>query len=176
MMRPFTGAVFALALCACASSSTDGRPDGCAAGDSPTLDVGEGALEYRALDDGDTVELVHGTQGGFHVVIALDGKFLDVEEGSGAPGEMTGIIDGVEMASLQPYLDFRCNPDTGTVQSFGTVLRFLPPEAQLEGLTIPEFLNGKTAEIHAMVIDRAGRRVTADRTVVIHDPLLEGAP
>jgi hypothetical protein len=165
-----------LALCACAVAPSDGLPDGCVAGDAPTLDVGAGASEYTALDDGDTVELVHGAQGGFHVVIALDGQFLDVAEGSRVPGQITATIDGVETALTSPYLDFRCNPDTGTVQSFGTLLIFTPTEAQLQGLTPPEFLDGKTAEIHAEVTDRDGRVVTADRTVVIHDALLEGAP
>ena len=83
-----------LALCACAVAPSDGLPDGCVAGDAPTLDVGAGASEYTALDDGDTVELVHGAQGGFHVVIALDGQFLDVAEGSRVPGQITATIDG----------------------------------------------------------------------------------
>lgn len=164
------------ALAACVDGASDVVPDGCAKGDNPTLDVGAGASEYAALDDGDAVELVHGAQGGFHVVIALDGQFLDVAEGSRVPGRISATIAGVETALTQPYLDFRCNPDTGTVQSFGTLLIFTPTDAQLQGLTPPEFLNGKTAEIHAEVTDRDGRVVTADRTVVIHDALLEGAP
>lgn len=176
MNRPLVRAACTVTLCACAVASSDGAPDGCEAGDSPTLDVGAGAAEYAPLDDGDTVELVHGAQGGFHVVIALDGQFLDVAEGSRVPGVITATIDGIETAVTSPYLDFRCNPDTGSVQSFGTLLIFTPTEDQLQGVSVPEFLNGKTAEIHAEVTDRAGRVVTADRSVVIHDILLEGAP
>lgn len=176
MSRSVARLCLPLLLAACAGGPSDTTPNGCAKGENPTLDVGEGASEYTALDDGDTVELIHGAQGGFHVVIALDGQFLDVAEGSRVPGVITATIDGVETALTQPYLDFRCNPDTGTVQSFGTLLIFTPTDAQLQGLTPPEFLNGKTAQLHAEVTDRDGRVVTADRTVVIHDALLEGAP
>ncbi len=175
MTRSLLRACLSAAVCACAASPSGTAPDGCAAGENPTLDVGAGASEYSALDDGDAVELVHGAQGGFHVVIALDGQFLDVVEGSRVPGQITATIDGVETAVTSPYLDFRCNPDTGTVQSFGTLLIFTPTEDQLQGLTPPEFLQGKTAEIHAEVTDRDGRVVRADRTVVLHDALLEGA-
>ena len=96
MTRSLVRACLSVALCACAASPSGTAPDGCAAGENPTLDVGAGASEYSALDDGDAVELVHGAQGGFHVVIALDGQFLDVVEGSRVPGQITATIDGVE--------------------------------------------------------------------------------
>lgn len=161
---------------ACAPASDAPADDGCLPGDAPTLDLGAGASAYEPLDDGDTVELIHGAQGGFHVVIALDGEGLDVAEGSRAPAVLTGAIDGVPTASTSPYLDFRCNKLTGSMQSFGTLLIFTPTEAQLQGLSVPEYLDGRTVEIHAELTDRSGRVVSADRTVVIHDPLLEGTP
>lgn len=171
------GVCLSVGLTACAGSSTDGvLPDGCLPGDSPTLDVGEGAASFEPRADGDPVELVHGAQGGFHVVIALDGQFLDVSEDSRAPAVLTATIDAVPTAVSNTYLVFRCNPDTGTLQSFGTVLVFTPTEDQLQGVPAPEFLNGKSAQIHAEVTDRAGHVAIADRTVLIHDPLLEAAP
>lgn len=59
-----------LALAACSGSPKDGEsstPDGssCATGDI-LLDVGFGDESYTALADGDTLQMVHGPQGGWH--------------------------------------------------------------------------------------------------------------
>lgn len=108
------------------------------------------------------VELFHGPQGGFHVVIALEAIFLELGD-SRLSGHITGTIDGVILADTAPLLDFRCNPETDTLQSVGTLLIW---DAQ------PEDLDGKTAQIEASVTDALGRVVTATAEATIFDPNL----
>lgn len=107
------------------------------------------------------MELVHGPQGGFHVYIGLEATHLDTSDY--ALGLLEGTIGGEVVARAQPYLDLRCNPATGTQQSWGTLLIYplQPPE-----------LDGQETTITATVTDVAGVEVSATLTTVIEDPTL----
>ena len=76
---------------------------------------------------------------------------------------MEGTIGGEIVARTQPYLDFRCNPDTDTQQTWGTLLIY--------PLT-PEELDGQETVITATVTDIAGTEIAATLETTIEDPLL----
>ncbi len=140
-----------------ATDAVDG--DGCAVGGAPTLTIGTGETAYAAL--GDTLELVHGPQGGYHVLIGFEATHLDTS--AFAIGLVEGTIGGEIVARTAPYLDFRCNPETGTLQSWGTLLIYP---------LLPEELDNEETHLTATVTDAAGLEVVAERTTVIDDPLL----
>lgn len=148
-----------LALLACTP------PEGaCAPGDAPVLQLGTGVEVFEPLDDGAEVELVHGPQGGFHVVVSFRATHLDTRSGRRLAGRVTGRIDGELVADTTPNLEFRCQPDASSQDALGGLLVFA---------STPEALDGQTVDIHAEVTDEAGTTTTADLTALIHDPLLE---
>lgn len=55
--------VITLLLLACADPLPDSAPE-------PWLELGTGQLEYQPLEDGGTIELVYGPQGGWHVDVS----------------------------------------------------------------------------------------------------------
>jgi hypothetical protein len=152
-----------LLLVACSPGGGPLFDDPCDPGGDPTLEIGTGAYEYEDLEPDGTVELVHGPQGGYHVLVGLAATNIDVEGGT-ASGVLTGTIGGEMLAESSPWLGFRCNAAAGELQTWGT---FLIYDAQ------PEDLDGKTTTIDAEVTDLAGDVVTASIDVVIEDPLLE---
>ncbi|TNE92207.1 MAG: hypothetical protein EP330_02445 [Deltaproteobacteria bacterium] len=115
-----------------------GTPEGCQVSDDPMVSLGVGETEYGAFADGDEVDLVYGTQGGYHMPLAFDGEGLAVEELVVA--DLLGTIDGEEVARGQPWLTFRCNPETGTQQVWNVPLIFdegwLPVDLHLKTLVV----------------------------------------
>ena len=55
--------LFLLASCPAPSPDTEG---------APWMELGTGLTAYEELDDGDTIELVAGPQGGWHVDVAIE--------------------------------------------------------------------------------------------------------
>jgi len=149
---------------ACTAGGGDGETgaveaDGCAVGGTPSLSIGTGETAFSPL--GDTLELVHGPQGGYHILIGFEATHL--ETSAFAIGLVEGTIGGAVVARTAPYLDFRCNPETGTQQSWGTLLIYP---------LLPEELDNQETHLTATVTDAAGVEVSAERTTVIDDPLL----
>lgn len=131
--------------------------------DPPTLEIGSGEERFESIDgDEPRLEIIHGPQGGWHGAVALDATGLD--GGALMGSHMLGWIDGVLHADTQPWVNMRCNPRTGTLQSWNNLLIWDVP---------PEELHGRTAQIEVEVTDSDGR--TADDTVevVLWDPLLD---
>jgi hypothetical protein len=148
--------------CGQGGGDRSGEPavDGCELGGAPTLVVGTGDVGFEPV--GDTVELVHGPQGGFHVYVGLEATHIDNSEF--VAGVLTGTIGGVVVTTERPFVDFRCNPDTHTLQSWGTLLIYplQPEELDQQETTI-------TADIMPGDLE-----VSASLTTVIVDPILEG--
>ncbi len=161
-MRRYAG-LLVLAACTDAEPGETGDgagADDCAPGPDRTLVIGTGEAAFAPVTD--QVELVHGPQGGYHVYVGFDATQLDT---SGfALGRIEGTIGGETIAITQPYLDFRCNPATGTLQTWGTILIY--------PLT-PEELDGQETVITASITDIAENVVTATLTTTIEDPTLE---
>lgn len=145
----------------CAEEEPPGDP--CLPGEAPTLRLGTGELAYEALPEDDAaLEVIHGPQGGVHVLIGLAATYADASALWTA--HLTGRIDGALAAEAFPYLEARCNGAAGELQTWGTLLVWeLPPES----------LDGATAEIDAEVTDASGAVLTASLTASLFDPTLE---
>ena len=137
-------------------------PDPCAAGDTPELEIGTGEVAFEPLDDDPVMELIHGPQGGYHVLVGLSARFLSIE--GTVTGTIEGSIGGEVLARAAPYLELRCNGAEGASQSWGT---------RLIWDSTPEALNGQEAEISATLTDALGNSASANTTALIWDPTLE---
>lgn len=154
--------LLATLLLACAATKADSA-DPCLPGDEPTLAIGTGEYAYEPLPDDRRLELIHGPQGGYHVIISLEATFIDAS--STTEAELSGTIDGVELAHTLPFLTFRCDRVNGAQYAWGSLLIW---DAQ------PEDLHGREATVNATVRDAAGAEVSAESTIVIWDPALGG--
>lgn len=154
-----------LLLFACAGgddSSSTVTPSGCEPGPNPALHLGKGELSYSAMEaDGGTIELVHGPQGGFHTVIALEA--VEADASAEWTVQIRGYLADVERATTTPYVTMQCNNQTGTLQAWGFLLIW---DAQ------PEELDGEQVHIEADGQDAAGAALSAAVDVVIEDPLI----
>lgn len=159
-------AVVPLLLVGCEPGGEDSEAppsSGCEPGPAPTLTLGKGETAYAELDEGgSTVELVHGPQGGFHVVAALEARHADAS--TQLVATFRGYIDGVLLAESTPYVDFRCNQAEDALQAWGFLVIW---DAR------PEELDGKPAHLEVELEDAAGRRLSAAGDVTIEDPTLE---
>ncbi|MBA2320187.1 MAG: hypothetical protein H0V89_03440 [Deltaproteobacteria bacterium] len=155
---------FGVAVLAGCGATKDGGTgagaSGCEPGSGPTVTIGTGERGFEPMPD--EVELVHGPQGGYHVVVAFDAQLLDASEV--VFGVVDGTIDGEVVATSEPYLDMRCNPDTGTLQASGVLLIYpLTPEA----------LADQPTRITATLTDSFGGVATGSVETTIVDPLID---
>jgi hypothetical protein len=154
-----------LLLLACATDEPWGdtaAASGCEAAEDPSLSIGKGELSYVDMSEGDTIELVHGPQGGFHVVVALEASHLDSSDTWQA--ELRGFLAAELRATSTPYVEMRCNPDTGTLQAWGFLLIWD---------ALPEDLDRQVVRIEADVVDAAGTSISSATDVIICDPTLD---
>jgi hypothetical protein len=156
----------ALLLTGCTGDGSDGtdkkKGDPCEPGDEPTLEVGTGEVEFLSLAETDhTFDLVHGSQGGFHVLIGLQATYLDASNLFSAT--VTGTIGGEVKAVSEPWIQMRCNGPEGALQSWGTYLIYA---AQ------PEDLHMQATHIEVTLTDIAGTTVTASADATIFDDTL----
>jgi hypothetical protein len=147
-----------LLLLACGGDG-DSAFELCPLDDEPTLAIGGGTGAFQALADGDTITLVHGPQGGYHLELGLRATGFDAS--TLAPGSFQGSIDGQIAADSTPWLEFRCNADTGTADAWASNLIY--------DLT-PQELDNMTTEITASVVDASGQEFTAALSLIIDDP------
>lgn len=159
--------MIALLLLACskpsdtaAGDSAAPAADPCEPGPDPELVIGVGEAGYEPLVEGDPVELVHGPQGGYHVTLALAGRFLDASDKWALT--MSGTVDGELWGQTVPYADARCNEDEGRLEAWNLLLIWddgIPPEQ----------LDGQYAEVEVAVVDAAGTEITATTALTIDD-------
>lgn len=132
----------------------------CDPGRDPEVVIGTGDRAFVPLEDGDTVDIVYGSQGGFHVDLALDASHLDGTDVVSA--SFVGRLDGEDVAFAEPWFTLTCNPESRSQQAWGIRLIF-------DGLIPPE-LDGRSLEITGGVTDARGVRADARREVLLHDP------
>jgi len=131
-------------------------------GGEPKLEIGHGETAYLPLEPGGSLELIHGPQGGVHVLVALQAAYIDASDEVVA--SFRGYIDGEQLGASFPFLNMRCNEAEGGVQSWNT---FLIWDAQ------PEDLHLQTVHIEVELTDASGLVLNASKEAVLHDPLLE---
>jgi hypothetical protein len=136
--------------------------DPCRPGGQPSLTIGQGETAFLPLDDGGTLELIHGPQGGVHVLVALHAEHIDASEELTAV--LRGYIGGEPLGASFPYLNMRCNQVEGGLQSWNL---FLIWDAT------PEQLHLQPVHIEAEITDASGVVVSSCKDAIIHDPLLE---
>ena len=147
-----------------AGDDTAAEASPCEAGDNPTLTIGTGEYSYEEMAPGTELELIHGPQGGYHVILAVEATYLDAS--SRWTAKLVGTLDGVEAAHTWPYVDARCNESRGTLQGWNLFLIFD------EGWA-PEDIHDRDAEVDVTVTDAAGTPVSASTSIHIWDPTLE---
>ncbi len=135
----------------------------CKPGGEPEVEIGTGESAFAPL--GPRTELVHGPQGGYHLLIALRMRYFDASTFLGA--DVIGTVDGEPLARTQPWLEATCEREPRALESAGT---FLIYDGQ------PEDLHGLTTTIRVDVQDVSGHRASAEAQTQIWDPLLADAP
>lgn len=149
---PMRALVLALAS-ACAGA------DPCGADAPPTLALGTGETAFAPIAA--PLEVVHGPQGGWHVVVALRAQGLD----GSLPWDVTldGFVEGELAGATAPYGRPRCNRAEATWDVPGLLLVWDAPA---------ESLDGADATLVATATDSQGRTVEASLDVRLEDPTL----
>ena len=153
-----------LALLGCSNPGEGPEPgaDPCQPGEDADILLGIGEFAFEALSEDAQVELVHGPQGGYHVALALEARFLDPSTTWSV--SLLGEVDGEILGETYPYLAMRCNTGEGALQGWGALLIF---DAQ------PEDLHEKWVDVSAEVIDASGTTLATETSLFIVDPWLE---
>jgi len=132
---------------------------------SPRLDVGTGELGYQPLDpDAPAYDLVHGPQGGWHVLIGLDAAGLDATQVIVA--EMIGRIDDqVVAANENTWLTFTCEPAPDGGESLQTANIFLIFDVEDHC-----GLDGQILDVQVTLPDSSGDPLVGTTSAEILDP------
>lgn len=159
-MRTLLSSLPLFGLLGCQGAPGD-TADPCTPGPTPELEIGTGEYSYEDLGAAE-LELIHGPQGGYHVLLGLQARHLDTTQPS--VGAIRGWIDGEQIGDAFPYLNWRCDVDSGAQQVWNLYLIW---NAE------PEEVHGETAEVAVELTDYAGQYLTAEATIHIYDPSLE---
>lgn len=139
------------------------EPMPCPPGVEPgELEIGHGNGEFVPLDTGPAM-LVHGRQGGFHIVLGVRAPGLDTIAAGTA--NLRGTIDGVVLADHPFVANLTCGDESVGAQALwiNLILESTPAE-----------LHEKTVDIEVEIVDTAGASVSATASVMIVDPLAPG--
>ncbi len=124
---------------------------GCSAGFAgpPTADVGGGVDQFITLHDGDSVPIIHGLQGGYHVWGSVRAANVDP---SGLALRFTLYIE----EASDPYTIRNDTVDLSGGEHLGTAV-FLPN---------PDDVRGRSCRFHLDVTDAHGRTASAEHRVI----------
>ena len=144
-------------------SADSGAPLGpCTAG-TPELVVNHHESGgYHVISDGDTVRLVHGIQGGWHIESAVDVTVLHTDAFMRVTG--TDVDTGHTFCTIQTHVRLTGDSDCGG-QSPETlcIAEDLGP-LEADG-TVGEALDGRTVDLTVLVVDAAD--VSVEQTLTI---------
>ena len=152
---PFTCAVVAV-LCGCGGGGEPEPGSGCGPLDEPTLEVGTGLREFVPLQPGEELPLIRGPQGGVHLELSLRATGIDAADLLN--GELFGDVNGVRVATVRPWVDFRCNKQVDALDAIGIELVYDADPPDLYGLD---------TLVTARVTDMVGPQVTASIDLVL---------
>lgn len=134
------------------------EPMPCPADIEPTaLEIGHGSGQFTALASG-PAPLVHGRQGGFHIVLGVRAPGLDTS----GPGtaHLRGTVDGQVLADHPFVANLICEDEAIGAQALWINLVLESTPAQL---------HGKTVEIDVEIVDAQGVSVSGSASVAIAD-------
>ena len=141
-------------LLACAAAVDSDDP--CEPGAPPTLEIGTGTFSFSPL--GEEIELEDGPQGGYHLILSFRATFLD--DTAPSVGHLVGAVDGLPLADAVHYLNFRCQPEDGAEEAWGSLLSY---DAD------PQDLVNRETTISVEITDARGTVATATTVVTIVD-------
>ena len=159
-----------LAVLGCGDKSDSGTPElGCFA-NPPSIEIGSGESEWVTLGEGDAVTMVHGPQGGWHMLGSV--WATNVEQ----IVEIDFIITVEETGAVVSDNDYRVAlvPDGECAGYFPGMYGYLAVSdiAQGELDTPPELLAYQNLVMSMTVTDAYGRTASAERTVLAEpDPI-----
>lgn len=120
------------------------------------LEIGTGAVDFAALADGDAVELIHGSQGGYHIWTAVRVRDVTVQEG--AINVSSRFEDGSGPAgSPSGWAATLVVTDGAGIQA-----------GMRNGIDDPGAVTGKRIILRAELVARDGRHGAVERVVVPH--------
>lgn len=126
--------------------------------------VGGGSSEYEPLSEGDPATLVHGPQGGWHVLasarVANTLNVVSITYTIHLLPEGTSLSFNQYRVQLVPYDD--CTGDYAGMYGYLDVSALATGDDD----TPPELLEGRDLELTLQVVDSEGREATASVTVV----------
>ena len=138
----------------------------------PSLSLGVGDVTYAPLTDGQMAQIIHGPQGGYHIVVALlaTGIWPGTPGVPGSPDNPTTTFTALRASGAEIELtDGNINvlraafaPVDGGVVLVNRYLRL--------ATTDPRSLGGEKLLLRARVVDRDGRTVTDDKRVIAIAP------
>lgn len=155
-------ALFPLSVLLLVAACGGGEPDpgsDCGPQAEPTLEIGTGLKEFLPLQDGDPLPLIRGSQGGVHLELALRARGIDAGDLLG--GEFQGSIDGENLATARPWVDFRCNKKVDTLDAWGFILVYEVDPPDVYGLN---------TLVTARVTDLLGTSVETSINLQITEP------
>ena len=150
-----------IACSACGPSSTTSRShlDIAPVPNTPAsidLEIGTGAVDFAALAHGDAVELIHGSQGGYHIWTAVRVRDVTVQEG--AVNVSSRFEDGSGPAgSPSGWAATLVVTDGAGIQA-----------GMRNGIDDPGAVAGKRIILRAELVARDGRHGAVERVVVPH--------
>ena len=123
---------------------------GCSAGVSgpPNVDVGGGADQFITLRDGDSVPIIHGLQGGYHVWGSVRASGVD-------PNALALRFTLYIEEATDAYTIRNDTVDLSDGEHLGTAV-FLPN---------PDDVRGRSCRFHLDVTDAAGRTASSEHRV-----------
>ncbi len=141
---------------------------------SPKIEIGTGEIAFQALEEGGTIEVVKGPQGGYHIVssVRVAGIAPGDSEDLANPSNpiITFSVDnaGVELA---PISRFQQGLEPASTRDGGFTHEMLGRFAVLD-IATPEEVVGATVEFTVTVEDASGTVLTDSRTLeVVPNPL-----
>lgn len=138
--------------------------------EAPTLAIGTGMESYEPVEEGADVQMVHGPQGGWHVlsavqitntrnVVEMVARVYDVETETPVTSELVYRVQLVN--------------DGGCVGSFPNMYLYLDVSALVDGErdTPPELLSCRQVRVSVCASDTGGRALCEEKVVrVLPDP------
>lgn len=140
------------ATTASASTSTGSEPlppEYCPAGVEPSLELGHGEMVFTPVDD-DIAQIIHGHQGGYHVVLGLRGRGFDLSDWG--DGHLRATVGGNVVADHTTIVVMNCDEGGDYSEALWINLIFKADVEQIRG---------QLADVEATFSDVSGQSVTA---------------